>query len=284
MKKLVSFNLKTKKVTSIILGFLIGILLAEIGLRVYTYGSDSFSFMRMKSQTNLGTSGLVKESGHPNILHELKPNLDAYFKTKPFSTNSMGQRGKEYSRTKPENTIRIAVLGDSFTMGSGLTLEQTYPYKLEQLLNNTFENQKFEVINFGVGGYSLLDYISMINYKVRPCNPDLILVGFCAYNDWKFTKIIDNPNFEPMKPRNGFWRFYLGKAILREWKNIRVPFQKPEENFDFVDNHFSKLAKEIGDIPCVSVFSIFEFSKKSIPPNLSFFQQFNQFNQTQFNQ
>ena len=45
-------------------------------------------------------------------------------------TNSQGFRGWDYPVEKSESTIRILAIGDSFTYGWGVELEDTWPYLL----------------------------------------------------------------------------------------------------------------------------------------------------------
>ena len=50
-------------------------------------------------------------------------------------TNTKGLRDREYNSKKPKNTFRILVLGDSFTFGSCVEENETYPKVLENFLN-----------------------------------------------------------------------------------------------------------------------------------------------------
>ena len=53
----------------------------------------------------------------------------------PVSTNSMGQRDRDFDVAKPENTVRILMLGDSLTFGWGVKIEDTPSKMLEARLN-----------------------------------------------------------------------------------------------------------------------------------------------------
>jgi hypothetical protein len=41
-----------------------------------------------------------------------------------YQTNRFGIRGREVPRRKPADVFRIAVIGDSFTMGSGVLVQE----------------------------------------------------------------------------------------------------------------------------------------------------------------
>lgn len=111
------------------------------------------------------------------VLDTLKPNSSMNLAGAYVKINSLGFRDYEYSLEKPNNTFRIAVLGDSFTFGYGVEIDETYVKQLEILLNKNFD-KKIEVLNFGGnGGNTLLESI-YLKEKVLEFDPDLIIVGF----------------------------------------------------------------------------------------------------------
>ncbi len=50
------------------------------------------------------------------------------------------------------------VFGDSYTMGSGVDIENVYHSVIEQSLNKQSDGANYELINPGLGGYNLLNY------------------------------------------------------------------------------------------------------------------------------
>lgn len=99
--------------------------------------------------------------------------------------NSEGFRDREHSKTKPENTFRIAVLGDSFVAAQEVPLEQTFLNGMERKLSKdkAFSGKKVEVINFGVRGYGTAQELSTLREKVWQYAPDLVLLAFFTGND-----------------------------------------------------------------------------------------------------
>lgn len=64
-------------------------------------------------------------------------------------------------------------------MGAGLAPEERYTAITENLLNKTFNDRKFEVLNFGIsGGPTIRERDILRDYK-EIVDPDLIVVGFC---------------------------------------------------------------------------------------------------------
>ena len=96
-----------------------------------------------------------------------------------YRHNSLGFRGPEWSRPKPENVFRIVGLGDSFTYGVGVSLEETYLHRLETLLNQrSGPHPRVEVINLGMPAYFPEPERMVLEQIGATFRPDLILVGF----------------------------------------------------------------------------------------------------------
>ncbi|MBI3548424.1 MAG: SGNH/GDSL hydrolase family protein [Elusimicrobia bacterium] len=92
--------------------------------------------------------------------------------------NSDGMRDVEHAVSKPKNVFRIAVLGDSFSIGMGLGPDEAYAKQLERMLNARYRGRpRFEVLNFAVAGYSTYDEWKDLLKRGLKYSPDLILVG-----------------------------------------------------------------------------------------------------------
>ena len=96
-----------------------------------------------------------------------------------MTTNSCGMRDREYSIAKPQGTYRIAMLGDSFTFGWGVQSEDSFAKVLERNLNSRSKaGQNFEVMNFGVPGYSTFQEVAKFKETGAIFDPDAIIVFF----------------------------------------------------------------------------------------------------------
>lgn len=86
--------------------------------------------------------------------------------------NSQGLSStKEYSKNKRNGTIRIAMLGDSYTQGADVAQPFSYPAILERITKNT------EVLNFGVSGYGVDQmYLRFLNETLEFDN-DAVIMG-----------------------------------------------------------------------------------------------------------
>ena len=93
--------------------------------------------------------------------------------------NQYGFRERNFDSPKPAGMYRIMVLGDSLTWGAGLAPEERYTAITENLLNKTFNDRKFEVLNFGISGGPTIRERDILRQYKDIVNPDLIVVGFC---------------------------------------------------------------------------------------------------------
>ncbi len=162
---------------------LLSFLTAEFAFRIYLFGTNAFSVTKMNSVHKIGVSGMIRPSIYPELIYELKPHLDTYFHLVPFRTNASGMRDKEYPLAKPRDTYRVALVGDSFVLPSGVAIEEAFHTRIEDRLNREQSHRHYEFINFGVAGYSLRQYRAVIEHRVRKYTPNLIILGFCPSND-----------------------------------------------------------------------------------------------------
>lgn len=108
-----------------------------------------------------------------------RPNVEGIYRNVYYRSNSFGFRGREYSREPPAGVFRIAIGGDSFTMGDGVVEEKAYPQVLETKLNRLGIG-KFEVLNFGLAGSNVHHVAHRLRKLVPTFEPDLVVYGFTA--------------------------------------------------------------------------------------------------------
>jgi len=112
----------------------------------------------------------------------MQPNLRTTAFRAPLRTNSLGFRGPEWSKEKPANTYRIALLGDSLTFGYGLSYQETYGEILARLLNRQLGRQ-VEVLNFGVNGYNSFQELAVLRRYVLGYHPDAVILLITINDD-----------------------------------------------------------------------------------------------------
>ena len=125
----------------------------------------------------LQSTGIVIQ--HEDVLNkELKPNQEVLFKNKVLTTNAHGLRDRPYTLKKPEATLRMALLGGSMEIGSGVADQETYENVLENQLNesNVFDTFKtVEILNFSISGIHMPQHAPVAERKARPFQPDVLI-------------------------------------------------------------------------------------------------------------
>jgi hypothetical protein len=162
-------NLK-KKLLLLSFGLLFGLFMSEIFLRVIGYSYPLFYTTDYYRGFALqpGVAGHYQREGESDV-----------------RINSDGLRDREHLKAKPSNTVRIAVLGDSFSEAMHVPMEQTFWSLLERKLQDcqAFPGKNVEVINFGVSGYGTAQELLTLRQRVWDYSPDLVVLAFTTYND-----------------------------------------------------------------------------------------------------
>ena len=116
-----------------------------------------------------------------NVTHQFPSNPRGYFdaeSTLTYRTNSLGFRGPETSLAKPEDKFRIIGLGDSFTFGTGVKVEDIFLPILQRRLNLTSDGREYETLNFGHMGYDIMQEVILLRHYVIDFEPDVVLIGY----------------------------------------------------------------------------------------------------------
>jgi len=161
---------RKRKLLLVLFGVIFGLLMTEVFLRVVGYSAPLF-------YTPDYFRGVV-----------LRPNVAGTYQREGrnyISINSAGLRDREHSIAKPANTIRIALLGDSYCEALQVPLEQTFWWLLQQKLESCdqFAGKHIEIINFGVSGYGAGQELITLQQKVWQYSPDIVMLLMTTNND-----------------------------------------------------------------------------------------------------
>lgn len=182
---------RTRRKLLIVLAALgVGFGAAELCLR--TFRPVKWRAPIERQATDAWSSLIHRASRVPGLSYELNPSSSAVLPTMTVSINSEGLRGPEIARTKPEGTRRIAIVGDSVTFGFHVEESACYARILERLLaaSPVTVGERWQVLNFGVGGYSSSNEAALVRARVLDYAPDLVIVGYC----------LNDPENEPTQP------------------------------------------------------------------------------------
>jgi lysophospholipase L1-like esterase len=99
----------------------------------------------------------------------------------PIALNQFGLRDREYESSKPANTARVLILGDSFTFGTGVPdNDAVFPRLLEKQLNAdpAARGLSIEILNGGIAGSMTDQWVGLLRTVGASFQPDVILVVF----------------------------------------------------------------------------------------------------------
>ncbi len=96
--------------------------------------------------------------------------------------NSLGFRGEEFPRAKPEGEFRIVCLGGSTTYTTSVGNDaEAYPQRIEQFLRAA-GHDNVRVINAGSPAWSTYESLINLQFRVLELDPDMLIV-YHAVND-----------------------------------------------------------------------------------------------------
>ncbi|HLK85602.1 MAG TPA: SGNH/GDSL hydrolase family protein [Candidatus Binataceae bacterium] len=118
----------------------------------------------------------------------LRPNTAGYYRREGaawVSINSAGFRGPEVPMRKPPGTIRIAVIGDSYTEAIQVPNEDTFASVAARVLVQCplLKGRRVEALNFGVDGYGTTQELVTLREKVWAYQPDIVVLAIFLGND-----------------------------------------------------------------------------------------------------
>ncbi|MEM7158682.1 MAG: SGNH/GDSL hydrolase family protein [Myxococcota bacterium] len=133
-------------------------LLTKFGLTIWEYDPE-LHYVHRK-----GATRTLNSAGRPEDLIHI---------------NEHGFHDTEFPREKPEGELRGLMLGDSVTMGFGVTYDETFSKKLEDhLAEKDSKHETHQIMNTGVHGYSTFQERVTFERNLD-LDPDFVAVGFC---------------------------------------------------------------------------------------------------------
>jgi hypothetical protein len=165
-----------------LIGVLAAVFVAEIGARFTGYTNPRF---------------FLHES---QIGWTLRPSFSDWYTREGLSyveVNSQGFRDSEHSKEKPPQTVRIAVLGDSYTAALEVGQQERYSSVMNEQLAScpVLQGRTLEILNFGIPSTGTLQQLLVLRTRVWSYQPDVVMLGFLTKND-----ITDNLLRESVTP------------------------------------------------------------------------------------
>ena len=184
------------KLALILFGLLMGVIFAELALRVAGYSYPGFYMPD-------ATRG-----------HALIPGMEGWYRKEGEAyvrINSAGQRDRERTKVKAADTIRIAVIGDSYAEAFQVPVEQAFWSIMEEKLctSDSVPGKQIEVLNFGVSGYGTASELLTLRERVWDYAPDIVLLAVTTNND-----VVDNSRDLKKTDEMPYFVYRDGKLVL----------------------------------------------------------------------
>jgi lysophospholipase L1-like esterase len=248
----ISFKRRLGYITIIYVGFLLLLLIVEVGTRLTMSHVSSLDLFVVTTQQKAQVSD-AKHSGifegDPLLLWRLKPNLDhAVWDFTVLSTNSDHLRSQNSTDTlapKQSGALRIVCLGDSVTFGFRVPVvwpdkpteydPEWLPFSmlLEKELRAANPRKQIDVVNMAVPGYTSHQGLAWLRRDIGRLKPDLLVVSF-GWNDASLSELPDREAVNTGWPAFGTrWLVDHSQALahathwLRSWQQLERKNEPP---------------------------------------------------------
>ncbi len=204
---------------------------------------------------------VVNESIYPGVFGDYKPSqvlLSDYVLPYRVKINSLGLRGEEIAAEKPKGVYRILTLGDSYTFGERVDDEQTFPFQLEKLLNNSPQiKSAVEVVNAGHACYSSREEYEYLLERGLRLNPDMVIMAwFCnditeLSREYSWRDLLkEHYRYEPFKSYIRSFAIFNAMRVIISYNFIKLRFGPyvPKEEINMFDKEETATEKKLWDI------------------------------------
>jgi hypothetical protein len=243
-----------KTLTKLIVMLLACYVMIEMTYRLYAAGPAALHPVKFNSMNMLLLSGLVQESEYPEVYYELKPNLDTWFQGVRFKTNSSGLADLDYPTEKQANDFRVAVIGSSWTMPTGVEASRAYHSVLEDDLSELENGINYEFINFGVEYYGLREQVATARLRAMEWSPDLMVFAitpFTATLRWN-DSALNEPLPEQTYPLFSSYSLRELDHVLKMRYFRRGLASRAMVDHDTEDEMHSQLQRAIAELEAIS--------------------------------
>ena len=159
---------------------------------------EGYSEGLLTSEKNVITIGAIIDQNPKQVTLDVLQNILGDVQKDEVNINSLGFRGNEFIKIKPDNTFRIFLLGGSQMFGTGATSDDTtIPGYIENYLDPNDYDFTVEIINSGLKGIDSRKELLLLENMLLDFTPDLVIV-YDGLNDLRAgnssTQIFDNWN------------------------------------------------------------------------------------------
>lgn len=135
-------------------------------------------------------------------------------------------RGRRWPGPKAAGVFRIVVLGDSFSLGSGVHPSDPYPIRLEGRLARLESARDFEVVNWSRSGWNTRQAVESVAGHLVELAPDLVLLNFTLNDPQPSARAAVNRLTQPLHRRTP--DAWLSRALHRYSAVYRLFWERLE--------------------------------------------------------
>ncbi|MEZ4296483.1 MAG: hypothetical protein R3B70_16040 [Polyangiaceae bacterium] len=152
-----------------------------------------------------------------------------------YTTNRWGLRGPDFAPEKPPSTTRIAVIGDAFVFGAGISDPDTLPVQLASALKSRAPTHPIEPLNLGVPGDNLHAHLQMVDIAERHLTPDAIVLCLTLPDDLSEWDAQSERRDHARLSGFSFMSFFFGyPAALTLWSERNLASDLAPERLTFL--------------------------------------------------
>jgi lysophospholipase L1-like esterase len=190
-------------------------------------------------RVDIAPEGVFLPRYYAGVHGDLEPGMritDRLYPQLPYriTATSQGTRGLAgFTSKKPEGTLRVLCVGDSFTFGYGVDDEDAYPELLRQEMNRRFPGRPIEVINAGMPMFGILDEMDYFLQKGAALNPDVVVLQFFPNDLQDICRETINREVYSNDPaysrRSGLGKLLSGTRLYQLAVSMRLAFNKTSQ-------------------------------------------------------
>ena len=139
-------------------------------------GLQSAGWMPVFSSKSLSRNQTPNQHLNARMKRSDNPALFIEYDRDDPNINSQGFRGDDFPLVKTPGTTRIAVIGDSVAYGYSVALVDSFPRRLEVLLQT--KGLSVEVLNFAISGHGSVAEAELLHQQVWEYQPDIVLLAY----------------------------------------------------------------------------------------------------------
>ncbi len=223
---------------------------------------------------------LLRIFWHPPFLDPRYKRNDFDWLSKNVVLNNFGYWEKEVKIEKNKDTIRIYILGDSYTYGWYLEKGQSFPEVMKEYLVKQYGFSNVEIINAARPGFNFETELTRLNDEGLAFNPDLVLIGINA-QDFVFKEF--PPKYVKSKLVRSLRIYWLTHGMIEKVKSGNKTMSEVKKAYTLGSGEydrtkqllemFSNSVKKINATPVLVVFPQYDALNPNRNYQFSFFHE-----------